>query len=264
MAERAPATAVDAESAVLVIDTASPAGLAAVVRGERTLAEVRWTLETTFSRELLARVDEALDAASLRRSEVAALVVNTGPGAYTGLRVGVATAQGLALALDAPLAGVQRLEADAFPHLPGGGPVVAVHDAGRGRVAWAAYAAGTGGDGVPATLVAPRMDEPDECTRAAPAPATWCGELSDELRSAWVAPSVAARRSGDREAATEANVRHGADFVRLAHLHRAFGDPASVDVLYLRPPSITAPRPRKSARPAAQQGRHTTGRRRGG
>lgn len=246
MPERAAGVPVDPDGAVLAIDTASREGVVAVVRGERALAEVRWTLETNFSRELLARIDEALTTAGVRRTEIAALAVNAGPGAYTGLRTGVATAQGMALALDAPLAGVGRLEADAFRHLAGDRPVVAVHDAGRGRTAWAAYAAA---EGAPATLVAPRIDEPAECARAAPSPATWCGELGDELRAAW----TAAARTGDREAPPDAGVRRGIDLVRLAHLHGAFGDPASVDVIYLRPPSITAARPRPSAQPARRE-----------
>ncbi|HRC63149.1 MAG TPA: tRNA (adenosine(37)-N6)-threonylcarbamoyltransferase complex dimerization subunit type 1 TsaB, partial [Dehalococcoidia bacterium] len=110
--------------AELGIDTASQTIALAVLEGERVLAERRWRLETTASRELLAGIDELLRDAGIERDAIEAIAVNVGPGAYTGLRSGVATAQGLALGLGVPLAGVARLEADAFPHVAPGVPVV--------------------------------------------------------------------------------------------------------------------------------------------
>ena len=53
---------------------------------------------------------------------------------------------------------------------------------------------------------------------------------------------VAAAAGGDEEAPPESNRRSAADLVRLARLHDAYTDPAEVDVVYLRPPPITAPR----------------------
>ncbi|MBM3141295.1 MAG: tRNA (adenosine(37)-N6)-threonylcarbamoyltransferase complex dimerization subunit type 1 TsaB, partial [Chloroflexi bacterium] len=126
----------------LAIDTASDDVAVALVRGGAVLAERRWRLAGTASEELLGGVDALLREAGVARDEIAAIAVNVGPGGYGGLRTGVATAQGLALALDVPLAGVSRLEADAYPHLlaaPEGAPVAAAHDAGRAGVAWAAY-----------------------------------------------------------------------------------------------------------------------------
>ncbi len=230
----------------LGIDTASAEASVAVLRGDNVLAERRWTLETTFSQELLAAIDallrEALRSASTRRRSrpvardaIASIAVDAGPGGYSGLRTGVATAQGLALALDAPLAGVSRLEADAFPHLDGNRAVAAVHDLGRGRVAWGAYSAESG---VPVTLVEPRIDTFEQCARDAPLAALWCGELNDELRAA----REAAGRSGDLDAGSHA--RSAAGIVWLARLHDAYTDPAAVDVVYLRPPPITTPRAR--------------------
>lgn len=223
----------------LGIDTASREASVAVLRGDEVLAERQWTLETTYSQELLAGIDAALREAGAPRDAIASIAVDAGPGGYTGLRTGVATAQGLALALEAPLAAVSRLEAAAFPHLlDGERATVAVHDLGRGRAAWAAYTAGTGGTDAPVTLVEPRIDGFDECAALAPPAAIWCGELSEELRAA----REAAGRRGDTEVAAARNVRRASDLVRLARLHGAYGDPAAVDVVYLRPPPITAPR----------------------
>ena len=216
----------------LGIDSASSEAAVALLDGDEVLAERRWTVETNYSRELLGGIDAALGAAGVERAELAAIAVDAGPGGYSGLRSGVATAQGLALALGIPLAGVSRLEAAAFPHLEGGRPVVATHQAGGGRIAWAAYAAGDGG--TPAILEAPRLDEPDACLGAAPRGGCWCGELSEELRAALAGV-------GGTAAADPENVRRASDLVRLARLHEAYGDPALVDVVYLRPPPITRP-----------------------
>ena len=158
-------------------------------------------------------------------------MVDAGPGGYGGLRSGVATAQGLAFALDVPLAGVSRLELAAFPHLDRARPVVAVHDAGGNRVAWAAYLATAG---APAVLVEPRLESIEDCVRDAPAGALWCGEVTAELAAA-----RDAARAGDADVPADDNVRRAADLVRLARLHEAYGDPALVDVVYLRPPPIT-------------------------
>ena len=215
----------------LAIDTASAEGALAVVDGDVLLAERRWTVATNYSQELLAGIDAVLRDAGVARDDLAAIVVDAGPGGYGGLRSGVATAQGLAFALDVPLAGVSRLELAAFPHLGGGRPVVAVHDAGSGRVAWAAYAA-TGG--VPSVLVAPRLGSVEDCVRDAPTGALWCGEVTAELAAA-----RDAARTGDGDVPPDDNVRRAADLVRLARLHDAYSDPALVDVVYLRPPPIT-------------------------
>ncbi|MGE0133633.1 MAG: tRNA (adenosine(37)-N6)-threonylcarbamoyltransferase complex dimerization subunit type 1 TsaB [Dehalococcoidia bacterium] len=223
--------------AELGIDTASQTLAVAVLDGERVLAERRWRIETTASRELLEGIEAVLHEAGIDRDAIEAVAVDVGPGAYTGLRSGVATAQGLALGLGVPLAGVARLEADAFPHLAPGTPVVAVHNAGRSGLAWAAYVPCDAPEaGPPEALSAPRLDTPEDCARLAPAHAAWCGEITDELHQA----RADAGRTGDTDAAGGENGRSAADLVRLARLHRAYTDPAAVDVIYLRPPSIGA------------------------
>ena len=166
----------------LGIDSASSDAAVALLDGDELLIERRWTVETNYSRELLGGIDAALREAGVARDELAAIAVDAGPGGYSSLRSGVATVQGLALALGIPLAGVSRLEAAAFPQLGRGRPVVATHEPGGGRVAWATYE--LGGDGAPVTLEAPRLDELDACLSAAPRGARWCGELSEELLAA--------------------------------------------------------------------------------
>ena len=221
----------------LAIDTASAEAGVALLACDDVLAERRWTVETNYSLELLAGLDAALREARVERDAIGAIAVDVGPGGYSGLRGGVATAQGLALALDVPLAAVSRLEAAAFPHLGRARPVVAVHDPGGGRVAWAAYAAGAP---APAVLVEPRLEPIEACVREAPPGALWCGELTAALVAARDASRGTAHGTDDDVPADD-NVRSPADLVRLARLRDAYGDPGLVDVVYLRPPAITRP-----------------------
>lgn len=240
----------------LAIDSASDDAAVALVDGERVLAERRWRVATTYSRELLAGIEATLAAAGAARDAMGAIAVNAGPGGYSSLRTGVATAQGLALALDIPLAGVDRLETHAYPHLAeayavGIGAVVAVHQLGRAGLAWAAYAAAP--HGAPQPLAGPRIDTPEACAAAVPAAALWCGDLdgapADALRAARAALGRTADGPADRFVPPERNVRAPADLVRLARLHHAYGDPAAVDVVYLRPPAIGARAPAATAPP---------------
>ena len=229
----------------LGIDTAADAASLALLRGDAVIAERAWHVETTMSRELLAHLDALLVEAGVARTAIVSIAVTTGPGQYGALRTGLATAQGLALALDVPLAGVGRLEAEAALHLPRVAPgriVVAVHDAGRAGIAWAAYTLDAPGD-PPRCVVHPSITPVDEAARAAPSPATWCGEVTDALREALSGERDAERRSGDTDVATPAGGRAAA-LVRIARARQAYGDPALVDALYLRPPSITRAKPR--------------------
>jgi len=79
---------------------------------------------------VLVDADELLRASGAERAELTGIVVGTGPGSFTGLRLGLATARGLALALELPVAGVSTLDALAAG-APGALPVV---DGGRREV----------------------------------------------------------------------------------------------------------------------------------
>src|SRR5690606_3902535 len=93
----------------------------------------------------------ALEQAGSAYGDLDAIAVSTGPGSFTGVRVGVAAARGLALALKIPAAGVTTLEALAHQAqaMRPGRPAIAAIDAGRGEV----YAASFAADGAP--LAAP-------------------------------------------------------------------------------------------------------------
>lgn len=219
----------------LGIDTASDdASLALFTPGEDAPVAVHaFRPATTMTRVLLAELAGFLVRAGVDRSEVGRVAVTTGPGQYGGLRAGIAVAQGIAVALDVPLAGVSRLLADAAcVDVTRGTAVVPVHLTRTGS-AWAAYEVT---DDVPRELTPPALTSHEEAAQRAPRPAAWTGETNATLEAA----RDAERRTGDTVA--EAGVPRAVAIVRLARALDAFGDPALVDAIYLRPPPITKPR----------------------
>ncbi|RJX36419.1 MAG: tRNA (adenosine(37)-N6)-threonylcarbamoyltransferase complex dimerization subunit type 1 TsaB [Desulfarculus sp.] len=125
---------------VLALDTALAGGGAALAQGGRVLAARRLEPGQSFSARLLLAVQELLDRAGAAPADLGGLAVTVGPGFFTGLRVGLATAQGLALGLGIPSVGVGslRLLAEAAP--AGAGTVWAMADARRGLIYAAAFA----------------------------------------------------------------------------------------------------------------------------
>ena len=127
---------------VLAFDTATPAVTAAVHDGERVLAE-RTTVDARRHGELLAPTIEAvLKDAGVALRDVTAIVSGSGPGPYTGLRVGLVTAQALSSATGAPAYGVCTLDVLAHSVVTSGavsGPFLVATDARRKEVFWAAY-----------------------------------------------------------------------------------------------------------------------------
>jgi tRNA threonylcarbamoyl adenosine modification protein YeaZ len=101
---------------ILAIDTATRSSIVAVGRPQ-PLAISRREVRHRHGTHLLEQIDEALSQAGATAEDVEALVVGTGPGSFTGLRVGLATAKTLAYVRDLPLAGV--VSADALRHAAG-------------------------------------------------------------------------------------------------------------------------------------------------
>ncbi len=98
----------------LALDTSTPDVALALVEHEQVKVEHCFWSGTGHSEQILAQIEAALALVSWRLEDLEAIVIGRGPGSFTGLRVGVATAQGLAWALGIPLVGVSSLDAWAW------------------------------------------------------------------------------------------------------------------------------------------------------
>lgn len=136
-------------SVVLALDTAADTvGAALAVVSAAGAAAVRAELveasPTQHSRRVLQVIDAVLDGAGVAKGDISCVAVTRGPGSFTGLRVGVATAKGLAYALGVPVVGVSTLEALASRALPFPGVVASLLDARKHQLYGAAWDGQTG------------------------------------------------------------------------------------------------------------------------
>lgn len=104
-----------ADVVILAIETATGCGSVSLTLGGfkkgRVLAEYTLQPETTHSRRLLGSVESMMTAVGTAWQDLDAIAVSLGPGSFTGLRIGMAAAKGIAMAADVPLLGVPTLDA---------------------------------------------------------------------------------------------------------------------------------------------------------
>jgi tRNA threonylcarbamoyladenosine biosynthesis protein TsaB len=229
---------------LLAIETAGSRCSAAVTREERILASVSQALRHGHGEALMPMVDRAMSKAEIKPSQLTMVAVAIGPGGFTGIRVGLAAAQGIALATGARLLGVTGFAAVAQ----------ALRRTGPGHA--------VPGANLLVTLDSRRDDlyvqlfAPDMATPLAPP----CAVLPDALEEYVGAAAAAAPLllAGDAAEAAAAALHHGfnvkvvADsFPDAVGVAAAALEPARtgasaepVRPFYLRPPDVTLPKPR--------------------
>ena len=124
---------------LLAIDTATSQVSVAFGRDGRVLGEVRIDGGRRHAEQLAPAIDFLRGELGLELSQLAGIAVGTGPGLYTGLRVGVTTARTLAQALAIPVVGISSLDLVAYPWRVTHRKVIAVLDARRREVFSAGY-----------------------------------------------------------------------------------------------------------------------------
>ncbi len=130
---------------VLSIDTSSPRASVALMLGPEVVAELRLQSRETHSARLLTSVEYLLSCSGWELEKVQLIAVGIGPGSFTGIRIGVATALGLAQSLSLPLASVSGLDALAHDMAYLHGRIGVVMDAQRMQIYYAEYVVSTKG-----------------------------------------------------------------------------------------------------------------------
>jgi tRNA threonylcarbamoyladenosine biosynthesis protein TsaB len=124
---------------LLALDTSTRIASVAVFDGQQVLSETTWVAGREHSTRLLVEVGVALERIGRCADDLTGLVVACGPGSYTGVRVALSVAKGMAGGLGIPVWGVSSLDVLALAAEPSQLPVRVAIEAGRGRYATALY-----------------------------------------------------------------------------------------------------------------------------
>ncbi len=124
---------------ILGIETSTKTGSVAVVSEEGVIAQYSLNIEITHSERLMATVDRVFKDTGLAIADMGGFSVSVGPGSFTGLRIGISTVKGLALATDKPVAAVPTLQALAWNLPVAAHPVCPLLDARKNEVYMAVY-----------------------------------------------------------------------------------------------------------------------------
>jgi tRNA threonylcarbamoyladenosine biosynthesis protein TsaB len=212
-------------AAILALDTSTEWAGIALGAGNDVQSRV-WHAGRTQTTSVLPAIDEMCREVGIAPSELGAVAVATGPGTFTGLRVGMSIAKGIVLAGGIPLVGIPTLEITAAA-VTDAMDLVAVLPAGRGRVVWQRFRAGQAASPRNSTL-----DELVDALREMPE-ALVAGELAEAQR--------------ERVEAEHAQVRwEPRDPVVLLHLARErlargeVGDPVTLEPTYLHGVTVAA------------------------
>ncbi len=158
---------------VLALDTTTRAGSVAIARDDHVIALIEGDATRTHGERLPDEMDAALRRASVGPRDLDLLVVASGPGAFTGLRIGLAAIQGLAMVLDVPVVGVSALDASAETaraQLAIEHAIVVWMDAQRGEVFSAGYRAARSGEAAASPIAPPIVGLPDVVLANLPLP----------------------------------------------------------------------------------------------
>lgn len=214
----------------LGIETATATCAVALLDGSSCLTEAALHLPRSHGRRLAPLIQEALAHAGRSPEDIGLVAVSIGPGSYTGLRIGLGTAKGLALSTGADLVGVSTLDALAEAASAPDLPLVAVLPSRRGEV----YAARSRAPGGPlGNPVALALSEADAWVPKGAVAVTGPGAS----RLVEAVPSRTWHRLGAGPNAV-AVVRAGQRLVDA----RGPDDPASLEPAYLKPVATSQPR----------------------
>lgn len=119
---------------ILAMDTSSPVATVAIIEGDVLKAEYSINHQLTHSEKLMPMINDIMNVLKLNPTDLDLIAVSKGPGSFTGIRIGVATANTMAQALNIPVVGVDAIEAMAYGLFGYEGVIMPIMDAQRKRV----------------------------------------------------------------------------------------------------------------------------------
>ncbi len=164
---------------LLALDTSTRYIGVALYDGTQVLSEMVWSNLDHHTVEMAPAVAETLSRTGVTMNDLGALAVATGPGSFTGLRIGLALAKGIALARRIPMIGVPTLNILAAAQPVQDVPLAAVLQAGRGRLATGWYQVQEGAWSPAGELEVLSIEG---LSRRIQQPTLVCGELTEEER----------------------------------------------------------------------------------
>jgi tRNA threonylcarbamoyladenosine biosynthesis protein TsaB len=232
---------------VLALDTTTRAGSAALVRDDQVIVERTGDGARTHAERLPQELEAVLAEAGIGPAAIDLFAVASGPGAFTGLRIGLAAVQGLALALDRPVAAVSALQAHAWLALLARPEAVRAGvwlDASRGEVFAALYGRPAGGDWPLVEWQPPLAAAPADVLRA------WGAVEGLAVVGEGARRCAALLRAARLQPGDDVPVLGGAigRLGRRLHLAGASGPPHAVQPLYIRRPDVELERERAAPR----------------
>lgn len=218
---------------LLAIDTATRWTGLALHDGLTVQAEMGWYALNRQTVELAPAVADILARLAVAPADLKALAVSIGPGSYTGLRVGLGFAKGMALAYNLPLIGIATLDIVAAAFGRGSGSLVAVAEAGRDRICAGIYAWHDRWGWQAASP--PAIETWENLLARLAGPATFAGEISAEahkrIRAAAKNFQVVGAAAGTRRAG------YLAELGWRRWRSKKLDDPAALTPVYLRDPA---------------------------
>jgi tRNA threonylcarbamoyladenosine biosynthesis protein TsaB len=222
----------------LAIDTSTETASVAVSVNGEVQAELAWRAGRNHTVELVPNIIHLLHLVKISPKDIKGIIVAKGPGSFTGVRAGVATAKGLSFSLGILLVGISTLEVEAFPHAASFLPICPILHAGRGEIATALFQ--MQGEKWQ-QLIAEHITTIDDLCSEIAARTIFCGEINQEIAL------QLEKRLGER-----AIILRGASLLRRAGYLAELGwrrleagdydDPATLQPLYLRSPAVTVRR----------------------
>ncbi len=212
---------------LLAIDTSSDRAGVALFDGQDMHLR-QWPSVRAQTTQVLPVIRQMLTSANLTISDLAAVAVATGPGAFTGLRVGMSLAKGFAMGRGIPLIGIPTLVATASPWTRAGVSVIAILPAGRGRIVWQRFGQENQPhalQSVPVNTTPPELIEVVESVQVDAVVGELTETLRDQLRSLTV-PLIVGAESPPRIGSVAALA-----YERLAR--GIWDDPASLQPTYV-------------------------------